>query len=121
VETDERGFRIALVAHDYLNPPAGGLDALAVLQSAGWGVIQLPSDSYPDDVAALLLEQVAEQASEFANHGYDLVVVGARAGLEGALAELDVTPPDAIAPVDEAELQAFIAARGTELPRSAAS
>jgi hypothetical protein len=121
VQEDDRGFRIALVAGEYVNPPAGGLDALAVLEAAGWGVIQLPSDSYPGDVAAPLLEQVAEQVSEFANHGYDLVVIGARAGLDAALAALGVPPPDVITPADEAELQALIAARASELPRSAAS
>jgi hypothetical protein len=121
VEEDARGFRIALVADEYVNPPVGGLDALAVLEAAGWGVIQLPSDLYPDEVASPLLEQVAEQASEFANHGYDLVLIGARQGLDAALAQQAVPPPDVMAPADEAELQALVAARETELPRSAAS
>lgn len=121
MEEDARGFCIALVADEYVNPPAGGFDALAVLAPAGWGVIQLPSASYPDDVASPLLEQVAEQVSEFANHGYDLVLIGAHDGLDAALAELGVQPPDVIAPAGEAELQAFVGARATEQPRSAAS
>jgi hypothetical protein len=34
VKPDERSFRIALVADRYVNPPPGGLDALAVLARA---------------------------------------------------------------------------------------
>ena len=35
MKPDERSFRIALVADRYVNPPPGGLDALAVLAAAG--------------------------------------------------------------------------------------
>ena len=105
------------MAAELLNPGPGGLDALAVLEAEGWGAIQLPAAWYPDDVAAPLLEQVAEQAQEFAAHGYDLVLVGERAGLAEALAALGVAPPEAIAPRDAGELQAFLAARRTVAPR----
>jgi hypothetical protein len=104
------------VAAELVNPGPGGLDALAVLEAEGWGAIQLPAAWYPDDVAAPLLEQVAEQAEEFAAHGYDLVLVGDRAGLAEALAALGVAPPDAIVPRDAGELQAFVAARRTVAP-----
>jgi hypothetical protein len=105
------------VAGELVNPDPGGLDALAVLEAAGWGAIQLPAAWYPDDVAAPLLEQVAEQAQEFAAHGYDLVLLGERAGLAEALAALGVGLPDAVAPRDAAELQAFLASRRTVAPR----
>ena len=105
------------MAAELVNPNPGDLDALAVLEAEGWGAIQLPAAWYPDDVAAPLLEQVAEQAQEFAAHGYDLVLVGERAGLAEALAALGVAPPDAIAPRDAAELQAFLASRRTVAPR----
>jgi hypothetical protein len=105
------------VAAELVNPGPGRLDALAVLEAEGWGAIQLPAAWYPDDVAAPLLEQVAEQAQEFAAHGYDLVLVGERAGLAEALAALGVAPPDAIAPRDAGELQAFLASRRTVAPR----
>ena len=105
------------MAAELVNPGPGGLDALAVLEAEGWGAIQLPAAWYPDDVAAPLLEQVAEQAQEFAAHGYDLVLVGERAGLAEALAALGVAPPDAIAPRDAAVLQAFLASRRTVAPR----
>jgi hypothetical protein len=122
MDGDERGFRVALVAAELVNPPAGGLDALAVLEAEGWGAIQLPAAWYPDDVAAPLLEHVAEQADEFARHGYDVVLVGGRAGLAAALAALGVPPPPALpAPQCADELRAFLQSRPAVAPRSAAS
>jgi hypothetical protein len=122
MDGDERGFRVALVAAELVNPPAGGVDALAVLEAEGWGVIQLPAAWYPDDVAAPLLEQVAEQVDEFARHGYDVVRVGDRAGLAEALGALGVAAPPALpAPRDTDELEAFLQSRPAVVPRSAAS
>ena len=118
MEGDERSFRVALVAAELVNPPPGGLDALTVLERNGWGVMALPAAWYPDDVAAPLLEQVAEQVDEFARHGYDVVLVGARAGLDAALARLGRERPPAIdAPRDEQELEAFLHASATAAPR----
>jgi hypothetical protein len=116
VDEDERGFRVALVADEYVNPAPGGLDALAVLESAGWGAIQLPPPWYPDDVAVPLLDQVAEHVDEFARHGYDVVLVGARAGLAQALERTGRALPDAIDPASAAELQAFLTASETARP-----
>jgi hypothetical protein len=122
MDGDERGFRVALVAAELVNPLPGALDALAVLEAEGWGAIQLPAAWYPDDVAAPLLEQVAEQADEFARHGYDVVLVGDRAGLAKALAKLGVPPPPALpAPEGARELRAFLQSRPAAAPRSAAS
>ena len=122
MDGDERGFRVALVAAELVNPPAGGLDALAVLEAEGWGAIVLPAAWYPDDVAGPLLEQVAEQVEEFARHRYDVVRVGDRAGLAEALAALGVAPPPALRdPRDTADVRAFLQSRPAVAPRSAAA
>jgi hypothetical protein len=92
VEGDERGFRVALVTAELLNPPPGGLDTLAVLAEEDWGVIQLPGSDYSEEVVAQLLEQVAEQAQEFARHGYRLAVVGSHEGLADVLTRHGVAP-----------------------------
>ena len=108
---DERSFRVALVADRYVNPPPGGLDGLAVLAPACWGVMQLPDDAYPDEVARLLLAEIAEQVEEFSRHGYVFVLVGERAGLEEALARVGVGVPPGIAPASAGELSEFLAAQ----------
>lgn len=108
---DERSFRVALVADRYVNPAPGGLDGLAVLAAACWGVMQLPDDAYPDEVARLLLAEIAEQVEEFSRHGYAFVLVGKRAGLEEALARVGVGLPPGIAPGSAGELSEFLAAQ----------
>jgi hypothetical protein len=109
VDADKRGFRVALVAGELLNPAAGELDALAVLEEEDWGAIQLPAAEYPDEVAGPLLEQVAEQAEEFARNGYTLAVIRGRAGLAEALGRYGVPAPPAIDPETADDLRAFLA------------
>ncbi len=111
MKPDERSFRIALVADRYVNPPPGGLDALAVLATAGWGAMQLPADDYPAEIAARVLDEVTEQAEEFTRHGYDFVLIGGREGLAEALAAAGLAVPDRIVPSDAAELLSFLNAR----------
>jgi hypothetical protein len=111
VKPDERSFRIALVADRYVNPPPGGLDALAVLAQAGWGAMQLPADDYPADIATRILAEVTEQAEEFSRHGYDFVLIGDRDGLTEALAAAGLAVPDQILPSDAAELLDFLNVR----------
>lgn len=112
MDGDARGFRVALVAGELLNPRDGAVDALAVLEQEGWGVIQLPAAEYPDEVAGPLLEQAAEQAEEFARHGYTLALVGDRVGLDEALRRYDVEMPPAIEPGSGEELRRFLGALG---------
>ena len=111
MKPDERSFRIALVADRYVNPPPGGLDALAVLAQAGWGAMQLPADDYPPDLATRILAEVTEQAEEFSRHGYDFVLIGDRDRLGEALAAAGLAVPDQIRPSDAADLLAFLNAR----------
>jgi hypothetical protein len=108
---------VALVADRFVNPPMGGLDAIRVLLEADWGVIQLPSDSYPPEIEAPLLEQVAEQTEEFQRRGYDLVLIGHRRGLAEALAAVGRPLPDRIDPATDEALRGFLESR----PRPRAS
>ena len=109
--SDERSFRVALVADRYVNPAPGGLDGLAVLAAAGWGVMQLPDDAYPAEVAQPLLAEIAEQVEEFSRHGYVFVLVGERAGLEEALARVEVAVPPRVVPASADELREFLTAQ----------
>jgi hypothetical protein len=110
-DSDQRSFRVALVADAFVNPAPGTLDAIAVLLDADWGAIQLPSAVYPPAVAAPLLEQVAEQTEEFHRRGYDVVVIGGHEGLAEALAAVGVPQPDQIDPASAEELRGFLRMR----------
>ena len=116
MKPDERSFRIMLVADGYVNPPPGGLDAVAVAAQTGWGVMQLPADDYPPEVAEPLLAEVAEQMEEFSRHGYGFVLVGERAGLAEALARVGVALPGGISPETPAQLAEFL--DGQPAPRA---
>jgi hypothetical protein len=111
MDVDERGCRIALVADELVNPAAGGFDTLDVLHQGDWGAIQLPPAWYPDEVAAPLLEQIAEHVEEFARHGYQIVLLGGRPGLEDALDRVGIALPDAAQPTSADELREFLNAR----------
>lgn len=108
---DARSFRIALTADAYVNPPPGGVDGLAVLDEAGWGVMQLPDAAYPAEMTGRILADVAEQVQEFHRHGYDIVLVGEGGGLAAALAGVGVPVPDQVIPASAAELRQFLGAR----------
>ena len=105
---DERSYRVALVTDRYVNPEPGQIDGLAVLAAAGWGVMQLPDDAYPAEVARPLLAEVAEQVEEFSRRGYAFILVGERDGLAEALAHVGVAVPDGIVPASAAELREFL-------------
>ncbi|MDQ6709970.1 MAG: hypothetical protein M3Z11_05370 [Candidatus Dormibacteraeota bacterium] len=115
-ETDHRSFKVALVADQYVNPPAGGIDAIAVLFDSDWGVIQLPSDTYGKKVAAPLLAEVAEQAQEFYRRGYDLVLIGERVGLDEALAAIGIPRPARVKPASARALRSFLQRRPRPAP-----
>jgi hypothetical protein len=79
VTHDLRGWRIALLADALLNPPARARpalpDVLRVLESSGYGVLQLP----PPGKHGLLLAVIADQVAEYAHHGYAVVAIGTAA------------------------------------------
>jgi len=116
MKPDERSFRIMVVTDQYVNPPSDGVDAVAVAAQAGWGVMQLPADDYPPEVAEPLLAEVAEQMEEFSRHGYGFVLVGERTGLAEALASVGVPLPDGISPMRATQLAEFLA--GQPAPRA---
>jgi hypothetical protein len=78
VNTDARGWRMALVPDTLINLPsqsrAGLPDVLGVLEANGYGVLQLP----PPGEYAPLLAVIADQVAEFAHHGYAVVAIGLR-------------------------------------------
>jgi hypothetical protein len=78
MNADVRGWRVALVPDALINPPdsaRGRLpDVLSVLESSGYGVMQLP----PPGAHALLLAVTADQVAEYAHHGYGVVAIGMR-------------------------------------------
>src|SRR5215469_4951076 len=111
MKRDERSFRVALMADSYVNPAPGGVDGVVAAAQLGWGVLQLPPDDYPPDLVRLLLFEVAEQAEEFARHGYDLVLVGRRNGLAGALGRVGIGLPDRIMPESFVGLVEFLSSR----------
>lgn len=111
MDIDERGFRVAVVADDLVNPAAGGFDSLEVLRDEGWGAIQLPPAWYPQEVAAPLLDQIAEHIEEFGRHDYQLVLVGDRPGLAEALDRIGVALPERVHPGSAEQLREFLQAR----------
>jgi|SRR5579862_6629218 len=112
MQSDDRGFRIAVVAGELVNE-VPGLDLLKVLERAGWGVIVLPPEWYPAEVATELLVQFAEHIQEFARHGYDVVCVGSCERLSAPLRQLGVEMPDSVTPGPGKELSRFLAGRPT--------
>jgi hypothetical protein len=110
VDGDARGFRVALTADSYMNPAPGGFDGLAVLDAAGWGVMQLPAADYPAATRARILTDLAEQLLEFVRHGYSIVLVGEDAAADEALAAAGIPAPRRACPQTADELRAFLAA-----------
>jgi hypothetical protein len=76
VNSDKRGWRIALVPDALINRPAraraASPDVLGVLESSGYGVLHLP----PPGKHSLLLAVIADQVAEYAHHGYAVVAIG---------------------------------------------
>jgi hypothetical protein len=122
IELDERGFRVAVVADELINGRALGFDALAVLERGGWGVIALPPAWYAPALAASLLEQIAEHVQEFHRHGYGIVRIGERDGLDEAIEAVGVPALERIPARDPVQLAAALDERARLVaPRDAAA
>ena len=111
MQQDERGFRIAVVADELVNPATAGFDVLKVLERAGWGAIVLPPGWYPGEVLAELRMQFAEQVEEFVRHGYQVVCVGNCEALAEPLAHLGVNMPESVIASDGRKLSGFLRRR----------
>ena len=68
-----------------------------------------------------LLEQAAEQAEEFARHGYVLAIVGRRDGLAEALAGYGITALPAVEPESAEQLERFRPAASRQATTAAPS
>jgi hypothetical protein len=71
---DARGWRIALVPDGLINPSDAHPvlpDVLSILESHGYGLLQLP----PPGDHSLLLAVIADQVAEYAHHGYAVVAI----------------------------------------------
>ena len=111
MQTDKRGFRIAVVPDELVNDGASGFDVLEVLEQSGWGAIVLPPSWYPAQLANDLMTQFAEHIEEFVRHGYDVVCVGSCTSLADPLKELGVAMPDTVAASGADELSRDLSAR----------
>jgi hypothetical protein len=70
---DVRGWRMALTPDALMNPARATLpDVLRVLESSGYGVLQLPGRGDH----SLLLAVIADQVEEYSHHGYAVVAIG---------------------------------------------
>lgn len=83
MNTDVRGWRIALVAAPLVNADSkmGFPDVLDSLTRHGYGLLQLP----PAGKFDLLLAVTADQVAEYAHHGYAVVAIGIDGEPGGAL------------------------------------
>jgi hypothetical protein len=121
-DIDLRGFRVALVADELVNEDGAGFDVLGALEEAGWGVVLLPADWYPDAAAGPLLDAIADQLHEYHRHGYAVALVGERAGLDAALSRAGVPMPVTVRATTASELQTGLAAVASALaPHDAAA
>jgi hypothetical protein len=87
VSQDARGWRMALVPDALINPSARERsrlpDVLSVLESSGYGVLQLPA---PRRCGALLAV-IADQVEEYVHHGYAVAAIGIRRKAPGQAAD----------------------------------
>jgi hypothetical protein len=113
---DARAFRVAVLADELANPPAGGLYVLPLLEAGGWGAMLLPADSYETELAETLLGHVVEHVEELVRNRCRVVLVGAPARLVDLLAAAGVPGLPSIRPSSLTELKAFLATVSPDPP-----
>jgi hypothetical protein len=102
--TDARSRLVAVVSDSLLNPAGPLLDLLA---ERGWGVIQLPPAALGEADAALWLEALVDEVTEFRRHGYAVVaLIDSSDRHAGALDDL---PTLTVSPEARTEAAAFLA------------
>ena len=77
MNADARSWHVALVPDILVNGTDAGVaraDVLSILESSGYGLLQLP----PQGQHGLLLAVIADQVAEYSHHGYAVVAVGLR-------------------------------------------
>lgn len=78
MNTDARGWRMALLPDTLVNPlqleGAAHLDVMGALEASGYGVLQLP----PAGEYGPLLAVIADQVAEYSHHGYAVVAIKVR-------------------------------------------
>jgi hypothetical protein len=78
MKADVRGWHVALLPDILVNgADTAGVarpDVLSILESSGYGLLQLP----PQGQHGLLLAVIADQVAEYSHHGYAVVAVGLR-------------------------------------------
>jgi hypothetical protein len=78
MNTDARGWRMALLPDSLVNPLqrecAGHPDVLGALEASGYGILQLP----PAGEYGPLLAVIADQVAEYSHHGYAVVALQCR-------------------------------------------
>jgi hypothetical protein len=92
MNSDSRGWRMALVPDTLINPPqqvrASVPDVLGLMEGSGYGLLQLP----PAGDHRLLLAVIADQIEEYSHHGYAVVAIGLRSEPDNGLHWRRLTP-----------------------------
>jgi hypothetical protein len=78
-ETDARGRRIAIVTHELMNAhlsdDPNAVEALALLEALGYGLMSLPPDTQPEASRVEALGQLVDQLQDYLCHGFAAIIV----------------------------------------------
>ncbi|MDX6591073.1 MAG: hypothetical protein QOJ13_269 [Gaiellales bacterium] len=71
---DARSQRVAIVPDNVVNGPPGGVDHLAALEEAGWGVIALCPPGLVPEAREMWLDAIVEQVITFLDDDYEVAL-----------------------------------------------